>query len=90
MEDIRLVEGEQVIGHVRHASLRAGGRASMGFGAFEPTHDAHLEFDVEANGRRVRLRSRDSFEIHRGQDLAIVLDADFPVINRAVGPADAG
>lgn len=86
---IRLVEGERTIGRASW-ELGPGDRASMGFGAFEKTHTAHVEFEVVSHGRSVQLRSRDEFEIHRGEDLAVVLDADFPVINRAVGPADAG
>ncbi len=90
VRELRLGEGERSIARFYGDALGPGDRTFREFGPFEPDHAVHLEFEVTANGRSVRLRSRDTFEFSRREDLVIVLDDQFPVTNRALQRVDDG
>lgn len=85
---IRLVEGERTLANFHGGELGPGDRTIREFGPLEADHAAHLEFEVTAKGRSVRLRSRETFEFSRREDLAIVLDDQFLVVNRALERLD--
>lgn len=90
IEDVRLMDGERQLGRGARVPLGPGDRAHIGLGVLATTRDAHLEFDIVAHGRRIHLRSTEGLDVRRGETAVVVLDRDFSVINRAVGPGHAG